>query len=159
MLQSLRDKTSGWIAPVILILLIIPFAFFGVENYFQQQVATYVAKVGEKEIGQQDFQRRFEQFRNQMRQLQGERFDARAFESEENKRLVLDRLIDEEVLRQAAERMGVTVSPAQMQAEIAKIGAFQTDGKFDPQQYRLVLASQGGEPAWPSIKALFQDLF
>ena len=60
MLQSLRDKTSTWIAPVILILLVIPFAFFGVENYFQQNVATHVAKVGEKEIGQDEFRARFE---------------------------------------------------------------------------------------------------
>ena len=33
MLQKLRDKTSGWIATVILGLLIIPFAFFGLEQY------------------------------------------------------------------------------------------------------------------------------
>ena len=76
MLQSLRDKTSGWIAPAILILLIIPFAFFGVENYFQQSVATHVAKVGDKEIGQDEFRARFEEFRNQMRQAMGENFDA-----------------------------------------------------------------------------------
>ena len=43
MLQKLRDKTTGWIAGVILALLVIPFAFFGVENYFTQQVSNYVA--------------------------------------------------------------------------------------------------------------------
>lgn len=146
MLQSLRDKTSTWIAPVILILLIIPFAFFGVENYFQQNVATHVAKVGEKEIGQDEFRARFEEFRGQMRQAMGENFDAREFESAENKRRVLDRLIDEELLRQAAERLGITVSAAQMQKEIARIPAFQTDGRFDPQLYRAVLASQNMTP-------------
>jgi peptidyl-prolyl cis-trans isomerase D len=146
MLQTLRDKTSGWIAPAILILLIVPFAFFGVENYFTQNVATHVAKVGEKEIGQDEFRARFEEFRNQMRQAMGENFDAREFESAENKRRVLDRLIDEELLRQAAERLGVTVSPAQMQKEIAQIPAFQVEGKFDAKQYRLVLASQGMSP-------------
>ena len=33
MLQKLRDKTSGWIAIVILVMLSIPFAFFGMEQY------------------------------------------------------------------------------------------------------------------------------
>ena len=33
MLQKLRDKTSGWIASLILGLLIIPFAFVGVNEY------------------------------------------------------------------------------------------------------------------------------
>jgi peptidyl-prolyl cis-trans isomerase D len=146
MLQSLRDKTSGWIAPAILILLIIPFAFFGVENYFQQNVATHVAKVGDQEIGQDEFRARFEEFRGQMRQAMGENFDAREFESAENKRRVLDRMIDEELLRQASERLGVTVSPAQMQKEIARIPAFQSEGRFDPDTYRLVLTSQGMTP-------------
>ena len=146
MLQTLREKTSGWIAPVILILLVIPFAFFGVENYFTADVATHVAKVGEKEIGQDEFRARFEEFRGQMRNAMGENFDAREFESAENKRRVLDRLIDEELLRQAAERLGVTVSPAQLQKEIAKIPAFQTEGKFDASLYRMVLSSQGMTP-------------
>ena len=146
MLQSLRDKTSGWIAPAILVLLIVPFAFFGVENYFQQSVATHVAKVGDKEIGQDEFRARFEEFRNQMRQAMGENFDAREFESAENKRRVLDRLIDEELLRQAAERLGVTISPQHMQREIAKIPAFQIEGRFDPETYRMVLTSQGMTP-------------
>ena len=146
MLQSLRDKTSGWIAPAILILLIVPFAFFGVENYFQQNVATHVAKVGEKEIGQDEFRARFDEFRAQMRQAMGENFDSREFESAENKRRVLDRMIDEELLRQAAERLGVTVSQTQMQTEIAKIPAFQSNGVFDKDTYRMVLTAQGMTP-------------
>jgi len=40
MLQSLRDKSSSWIAKVILALLLIPFAFFGVEQYLQQRIDT-----------------------------------------------------------------------------------------------------------------------
>ena len=45
MLQKLRDKTTGWIATVILGLLIIPFAFFGMESYLSQRTETWVAKV------------------------------------------------------------------------------------------------------------------
>ena len=48
MLQKLREKTTGWLAFVILGLLTVPFLFFGVENYFTQQVPTWVAKVGDK---------------------------------------------------------------------------------------------------------------
>lgn len=146
MLQKLRDKTSGWIAVVILILLIIPFAFFGVENYFTQQGATYVAKVNDAEIGQEDFRARFEEFRQQMRQMMGEQFDARQFESAESKRQVLDRLIDEELLRQESERLGVIVPPTQLYQEIAAIPAFQTGGKFDPDQYAALLGAQGMTP-------------
>ena len=33
MLQTLREKTSGWIATVLLAGLTVPFAFFGVDQY------------------------------------------------------------------------------------------------------------------------------
>src|SRR3546814_17937385 len=45
MLQKLREKTSGWIAMVILGLLCIPFAFFGMEQYLFQQNHTFSDKV------------------------------------------------------------------------------------------------------------------
>src|SRR3546814_20095248 len=45
MLQKLREKTSGWIAMVILGLLCIPFAFFGMEQYLFQQNHTFSAMV------------------------------------------------------------------------------------------------------------------
>ncbi len=139
MLQTLREKTTGWVAVVILIVLAVPFAFFGVENYFQQQVPTYVAKVDKVEIGQDQFRERFEDYRNRMRQMLGERYDAREFDTPIVKRQVLESLIDEEVLRQAAEKHGLVVSPATLQKEIAAIDAFHVDGRFSPDQYRLVL--------------------
>ena len=47
MLQKLREKTSGWIATAILGLLIVPFAFFGMESYMSQRVDTYVARIAQ----------------------------------------------------------------------------------------------------------------
>ena len=45
MLQKLREKTSGWIATVILGLLIIPFAFVGIEQYLGQRTDNSVARI------------------------------------------------------------------------------------------------------------------
>ncbi len=47
MLQKLREKTSGKIASAILVLMAIPFAFFGVESYMSQRVETYVARISQ----------------------------------------------------------------------------------------------------------------
>ncbi|MCX7556836.1 SurA N-terminal domain-containing protein [Xanthomonadaceae bacterium JHOS43] len=146
MLQTLREKTTGWVAVVILIVLAVPFAFFGVENYFQQQVPTYVAKVNDVEIGQDQFRERFEDYRNRMRQMLGDRYDAREFDTPIVKRQVLESLIDEEVLRQAAEKHGLVVSPDALQKEIAAIDAFHVNGRFDSEQYRLVLAGARMNP-------------
>ena len=146
MLQTLREKTTGWVAVLILIVLAVPFAFFGVENYFQQQVPTYVAKVDTVEISQDQFRQRFEEYRNRMRQMLGERYDAREFDTPIVKRQVLESLIDEEVLRQAAEKHGLVVSPATLQKEIAAIDVFHVDGRFSPEQYRQVLSGANMNP-------------
>ena len=139
MLQILREKTTGWVAVLIVGILAVPFAFFGVENYFQLQVPTYVAKVNKVEIGQDQFRERFEDYRSRMRQMLGDRYDAREFDTPIVKRQVLESLIDEEVLRQAANNYGLVVAPEVLQKEIAAIDAFHVDGKFDLNQYRLVL--------------------
>ncbi len=162
MLQKLRDKTSGWIAAVVLGLLTIPFAFFGMEQYLFQRNQTFAAKIEapptwwrsaptwwpatmlwqREEIDANEFRSEFEQARQQARQQQGDSFDPREFESLDNKRKTLDGLIDREVLRMSASNAGIAISDAQVRGVIQSIPAFQVDGKFDPQRYQLALASQ-----------------
>lgn len=146
MLQTLRNNIRGWIAYVILGLLVIPFAFFGVENYFSSQVATWVAKVGEQEIAQEEFRLRFEEYRQQMRRVLGENFDARQFEQPLVKRQFLDRLIEEKLLEQVAESEGLVVPPSVLQKQIMDVPAFQVDGRFDGERYRMMLAGQNMTP-------------
>ena len=114
MLQRIREKSSGWIAFVILGLVIITMAFFGIESYIAPKVETYAAKIegppkfmiwGEqvREVSQDEFRRRFEQARVEERTRQGEAFDNATFESLENKRRVLDALVDEQLLELVSE--------------------------------------------------------
>lgn len=162
MLQKLRDKTSGWIAGTVLGLLTIPFAFFGMEQYAQQTSEGWVAKVEAppqwwrsaphwwparmlwqvEEISTEEFRAELEQARQRERQTQGDRFDPRQFEARDNKRQVVEGMIDARVLRMLAGHVGVAVSDAQVRSTIQGIPAFQVDGKFNPQQYQMVLASQ-----------------
>ena len=146
MLQTIRDKTTGWIATVIVGLLIIPFALVGVGDYFSDGAQMWVAKVGEQEISQDTWRQRFEEYRQQTRQMMGENFDPSLLETPEAKRRVLDALVEESLLRQAARDLGMAVSPRQLQEEIMKIEAFKLDGQFNPQQYRTLLAAQGMTP-------------
>jgi peptidyl-prolyl cis-trans isomerase D len=162
MLQTLREKTSGWFATVVLGVLVVPFAFFGMEQYLFQNNATYAAKIEappswwpsapafwpvtmlwqREEIGSDEFQNQFAQARQQQRAQQGDAFDATEFESADNKRKVLDSMIDQRVLRMAADRSGIAVGDEQVRQEIRNIPAFQVDGKFNAQQYQMVLQSQ-----------------
>lgn len=177
MLQKLRDKSSGWIATTIIVLLMIPFLFVIDASYLGGVGANDVARVQapptwwksapswwpasmlwrDASIGSDDFRTRFEQARMEAREQQGDDFDPRAFESTENKLLVLDQLIDEQVVRLAADEAGIVIGDAAVAQYIQQIPAFQRDGKFDPDQYRLAL-SQGGVARTPAaFDALVRD--
>jgi peptidyl-prolyl cis-trans isomerase D len=142
MLQTLREKTSGWIAFFILAAVSIPFAFFGIEHYFEVRSPTYVAKIGKDEISQSEFRRRFEEYRQNARRQLGDSYDPEYFEQPLVKRQILEQLVDEKLLTQAAEAAGTEASDERVRKEIAAIPAFQVDGKFDPSQYQTLLQAQ-----------------
>lgn len=177
MLQKLRDKSSGWIATTIIVLLMVPFLFVIDSSYLGGVGANNVARVQappswwksapsfwpvsmmwrSAEITSDDFRTRFEQVRMSAREQQGDAFDPRQFESLENKRLVLEQLIDEQVVRLAADEAGIVIGDAAVAQYIQQIPAFQRDGKFDADQYRLAL-SQGGVARSPAaFDALVRD--
>jgi peptidyl-prolyl cis-trans isomerase D len=154
MLQAIRDKTSGWFATIILGMIIVTMAFFGINDYMTRSVDDYVARVegprkfygllsGQvRDIEVRDFAERFDRARQARRRQDGKDFDALAFESKANKRKVLDQLIDEALLALSAEKGGVVSSKAAVQQRISSEAGFHgADGKFDPNQYRLALQS------------------
>ena len=164
MLQALRDKTSGWFATVVLGLLIVPFAFFGLERYLMQRSDIYAARIEtpptwwpsapdawivrklfwqHEDISVDEFRRAFESVRQRQRQAEGDSFNLREFEGADNKHHVIDQLIDLRMLRIAGERTGVVVTDTQVLEEIKSTPAFQADGKFSAQVYRTLLAANG----------------
>lgn len=173
MLQTLRDKSSGWFATLILGLLIVPFALFGLQDYMVQRTDDAVVQVDvpptwwtsapswwpasmlwhHDKITSEEFRTRFEQERQRRRQQDGEAFDAKAFEGVANKREILESMIDEKLRSMASERAGLEVSDGQVIKAIQEIPAFQVDGKFNAQRYQLALAS--GVP--PQTPSQFQD--
>ncbi len=93
-------------------------------------------------ISKQEFQSRFDQARLQQRAQQGEGFDAREFETLNNKLKLLDQLIEEHVMRLVAEGAGVVISDDAVRSIIANDQRFQVKGKFNQDRYRLLLAQE-----------------
>ncbi len=146
MLQLLRGKKSDLLVKIALVLITIGFSFFGIESYFIANIDTSVAKVGDTKITQEEFRDRFNQYRQRMLQMMGTAADASFLDRPEIKQQVLDQLVDEKVLLAANDKLGVQVTPERIRQEILGIPAFQSEGKFDPDQYKALLASQGMSP-------------
>ncbi|WP_300615223.1 SurA N-terminal domain-containing protein [Dokdonella sp.] len=147
MLQLLRGKKSSLLVKIVLGLVVIGFSFFGIESYFVANIDTSVARVGKGEISQEQFRERFAQYRQRMVQMMGEGGDASFLDRPEIKLQLLNSMVDERVLLDANDKLGIAISPDRIRSEILAIGAFQNDGKFDPDQYRMLLSSQGMTPA------------
>jgi peptidyl-prolyl cis-trans isomerase D len=147
MLQSIRDKTSGWIAYLIIGLISIPFALWGINSYLgggQQQPA---AVVDGDEISVSQLNAAYARYRDRLRQVFGGTLPA-AFDNELMlKEQVLGQIIEERVLLNYIDEKGYRVGDQALFDAIQSIAAFHQDGKFDKELYRNQLASQGYSPA------------
>ncbi|MEO8508591.1 MAG: SurA N-terminal domain-containing protein [Betaproteobacteria bacterium] len=135
-------------AQVILFLMMVPFAFFGVDYYFRGpgEEGT-VATVGGVAISQAEFTESMREQADQMRRQMGKNFDPAMFESAEVRFALLDMLVNQRLLTGKARDEKFRVSDAQLQQFISAIPAFQDEGKFAPDRYRQMLTSQNLTPA------------
>jgi peptidyl-prolyl cis-trans isomerase D len=146
-LQSIRERLTGILAFAILGILIIPFALVGVNEYFTSSSGNIVAKINETEINYNDFNQSFSDYRRRMQSILGSAYDPVQFDQLIIRRQHLDSLIEQELVSQAAESMGLDVDDSTLAEEIRKIPAFQVDGQFNADVYQSRLLSQGMTPS------------
>ena len=146
MLQALRGKKSSLLIKIILVVITIGFSFWGIESYLFTRVDSSVANVNGTDISTDRFRQRFDENRQRMMQMMNGQLDASYFESPEMKKQVLDQLINERVLLDANKDLGVSVTDDRIKREILSIPAFQKDGKFDPDTYKMLLQAQSMSP-------------
>ena len=146
MLQAIRERITGIVAIFVLGLLAVPFLFFGVESYIRDVPQDTIAQVGDAEITVSEFQTEFARYRARMRDELGDEYDDLAINRPESRREFLENMIDERMLRQHAEKLGLEISPTAMLDVIRQIPAFQIDGQFDPEYYRQRLRAGGRSP-------------
>ena len=148
MLEAIRERAQGWIAKVILILIVVPFALWGIESYFSGGGGDdWVAKVGDVKISRQQFGNVLQDEIERLRQAQGPAFDAAQTRTPQFRRQVLDGLVERDALIQAAQKAGLVATDAQIASIIAKVPAFQENGKFSRKLYEQLLAARGITPA------------
>jgi len=144
MFDFVRERKR--VVQIVLALIILPFALWGVDSYRHSGKTSAVATVNGAEIGQAEFEDALMQQRRRLREMTGENFDPAFFDRPEIKRSVLEGLVMQRLLQQKADKLGLTVSDEQMAQIIAGVGAFQKDGRFDKRQYEAALRAQDMTP-------------
>ncbi|GGI52944.1 SurA N-terminal domain-containing protein [Oxalicibacterium solurbis] len=142
-------RTHQRLMQFLLLLIIFPsFAFFGMESYTSMRESTNaVAKVDGQEITQQEWDAAQREQMERFRQVLGNQFDSKMFDTPEAKRDILDNMIAQRVLAGEARHNQLSVSNQLLQQTIGSMAALKgADGKFDYERYRALLAAQGLTP-------------
>ena len=147
MLQSIRENSKGIIAKIIVGLIIVTFALFGVESLVGLANSEKApAEVNGEEISNQDLQRGIELQRRQLLAQMGENGNPADIDENQLRRMVLQALVDQEVRLQSAESQGLYLSEAMIDQMIVATPDFQIDGRFDRNQFEAVLRGAGYTP-------------
>jgi peptidyl-prolyl cis-trans isomerase D len=129
-----------------LALIILPFAFWGVESYRKSGAGESLATVNGDKIGAQEFENALRQQEQSMRDRLGPTFDPAIFDRPEVKHQILESLVAQHLLGLEAHKTGLAITDEQLADFIAGIPDFQKNEKFDKQQYEKVLSTQSMSP-------------
>jgi peptidyl-prolyl cis-trans isomerase D len=137
-------KNHKVIIGVILFLVSVPFAFFGIDFYFRGgDAAGQVAKVGGVPISPREYEQALQQRQEQLRQAMQGRADPALLNGPEVRQAVLNDLVNDRLVYTAAVKSGISISNDDLQRVIGSIPAFQENGTFSRKAYERALQSQG----------------
>lgn len=147
MLQAMRNSSQGLAAKVIVFLIIVVFALWGVESIVSLGGGeSPVVDVDGIEIYDAEVKRAVEIQKSNFKQQFGEAFNDELFSEKLLRDTALEQLINQKVSQKFAENLGLVASEAVIDRTILSIPAFQKDGKFDADQFRYFLAAQNMTP-------------
>jgi peptidyl-prolyl cis-trans isomerase D len=147
MLQQIRERAQGWIAWFIVILISIPFALWGIQEYLGVGSEQAVATVNGQEITEREFERGYREFRQRLREQLGANYRPELFDEARLREEVLNSMIRNQLILQSAADMGLSAGDDLLRATIVGIPGFSIAGRFDQQAYERGVRSRGLTPA------------
>lgn len=142
-IQTLRDKSEGVIAKILIALIVLVFALFGFG-----QITTFlsptpkVATVDGQNITQQEMDIAVE--RNRRLLLARDR--SADINEDQLRKTVLQNLINRKLLSIEAQSLGLYYGDANLDQEIVNTPIFQVNGKFNPDRFQQILGGAGYTP-------------
>ena len=146
MLDKFRSYAQTKAAQVILSLVLIPFALFGIDSYLNQAGNNLsIAKVDGYKIALPEYNRAIENVRNRM-MSEGKKVDPAMFDSFEFKESVVDGLITKQLINNDIKKSQFKITDQQLSQYIIGMPDFQKDGKFSQELYDKVLQNNQLNP-------------
>ncbi len=142
MLQSIRDKSQGWLAWTFVIVICLTFGLWGIHSYLASGITDNVAaKVNGHEIPIPVLNSAYERLRQQRQMQMGADFSLSPSAEASLKQQALQQLIVSNILTYAAISNGFRVTDDQVNEALLRIPAFQVDGQFSRDRFQEILGS------------------
>lgn len=146
MLQDFRDNLKGSAKIVLVAIIIVPFALFGVDAIFLSGSSVEeVASVNGETITelrlQQSVALQKQQILNRYEDL-----DPSMINDEQLRGPVMQQLIRQKAVELAAREQGMAIDDKMIYRLLLEVPDFQVEGKFDAQRYEFVLRQMGYTP-------------
>tara|TARA_R110000851_G_scaffold141976_2_gene280069 strand:+ start:16133 stop:18010 length:1878 start_codon:yes stop_codon:yes gene_type:complete len=146
MLQDFRDNLKGSAKIVLVAIIIVPFALFGVDAIFLSGSSVEeVASVNGETITelrlQQSVALQKQQILNRYEDL-----DPSMINDEQLRGPVMQQLIRQKTVELAAREQGMAIDDKMIYRLLLEVPDFQVEGKFDAQRYEFVLRQMGYTP-------------
>ena len=142
MLQNIRDRSTGWIAYVIVIGISIPFALWGIDQYFTSN-NIIVAEINDTKISLERLNNEYQGKLQEMQSLISKDENEAELQKKIIKRTVLDELIDSVLVREFVNKNKFQISEKSLILDIKNNKMFHESNKFSPKRYQNLLQSQG----------------
>jgi len=147
MLDSMRKASGTWVAKLLLALLVVSFAVWGISGTIFTGVSSSVVTAGSTTVSAMDYRLAYDRQISVMSQQFGTRLtreQAQAFGIDDQ---VLAQLVAGAVLDEQASQMGLGLSRDRVALLTAEDPAFRNaGGRFDRQQFEFVLRQVGMTP-------------
>lgn len=142
MLQSIRDHTQGWIAGIIISLLILSFGLWGIHSYFiGNGVTTSVAEVNGVAISKNELGTAYERMRRQLQMQFSSSYELPPSAEAGLKDRALQALINIQVLKQGSLSQNFRISEQQVDQLLESMPEFQANGQFSLAKFNQVIAT------------------
>ena len=140
MLQYMRDNTGSWIIKIILGVIVVVFIFMGMGSLGSKNEGT-VATVNEEPVTLEEYKQSYSRLKEQMRQRFGGNLNQDILDMLNLEQQAMNQIVNRKLMAMEADRLGITVSDAELRSSLESISAFRDNGVFSMDRYKQVLAA------------------
>lgn len=133
MISAFRAFAKSWVAAILIGLLVISFAVFGMSDILQGQISSSVVKAGGRSVSDQDFRREYDRWRQNAEQQMGQPITPQMAADNGVIAGLLEQIASRESLAEMFGRMGVRPGDNLVADQMRQIPAFfdPLSGRFD----------------------------